>query len=51
MAVNIKTRLLWDVTVCMWLGETSVTEKPVYQTVQHHIAEDHHLEIYVRLYL
>ena len=33
MAVNFKTMFFWDVTVCIWLMETSATEKPVYQTV------------------
>jgi len=43
--------LFWGVTVCIWLSETGATEKPVYQTVQHHIAEDHYLEIFLSLYL
>ena len=50
MAVNIKTMLFWDVTVCIWLKETSATEKPVYQSVQHHIAVDHGLGVFVSLY-
>jgi len=51
MAVNIKSMLFWDVTVCIWLMETSATEKPVYQSVQHPIAEDHSFEVFVSLYL
>jgi hypothetical protein len=51
MAVNVKTMLFWDVTMCIWLMETSATEKPVYQSVQHHISEDQSLEVFVSLYL
>jgi hypothetical protein len=48
MAVNIKTMFFWDMTACIWLMETNATEKPVYQTVQPHIPEDHSLEDFVR---
>jgi hypothetical protein len=51
MAVNIKTMLFWDVSVCIWLMETSAREKPVYQSVQHHITEDHGIEVFVILHL
>ena len=51
MAVNIKTMLFWAVTVCIRLMGTSATENHVYQSVQHHIAEDHDLEVVVNLYL
>jgi len=51
VAVNIKTMLFWDVRVCIWLMETSATEKPFYQSVQHHITEDHSIEVFFSLYL
>ena len=51
MAVNIKTMLFCNVTVYICLMDTSATDKPVYQSVQHHIAEYHSFEVFVSLYL